>query len=1166
MKSASKIQLIILAIVFALCVGVPVFAHAEAPNLQARGHWKVVQSEKSALTSMSFSKTVDSVPAGNRIATAAVLLSGSQGPNYAGNALDASAARITSPAGAGYATYKAVASKMTWPDKYKERKDYTTESSALVTRIVRWSGVDPNFSAGPVTHQVAYMQENQAKWHLEGTFNRATGEGVALQPGDILVTSSSAKGEANGHICVYAGMNATAARWGSNPNVVVEAAYGMKMWPSSTPLSLVDGKYNVYRTIVAASQCSSTGDAAIEVSKKTSLWKKDLETWMKVPDETFSYVYDNYNIEYKDVIGGTANAPATKTFTYDTPTFKLASPVEAGGYEFNGWYDKPKGEGNKVTAIPKNSLDDVVVYAAYTGVPYTVKFDGNGGVSMKEMGPQTLTGGIATPLMKNIFVRTGYDFVGWNTSKDGKGRAYKDEQKVIDISPNTNTIILYAQWKIKTYTVNFNANGGQGTVDPVTANYGKTVKLPAVSFTMPGYSAVNWTYTAPNGKVSYFQGGSVVDPSDISSSETMELKAYYSPITYYVSFNANGGQGNMKKIKVLYDITYTLFKNEFTRTGYEFAGWSTDKDGEAMYADAAYVSNLCTVDNGTVELHAVWTKDASYDPFAGYKPQIQFDGRSQEFSPAIFDYSWVATNIGATFDVADVEGYYTQIDSEVTGESQDTVNGVLFVQQTEKKTLTVTAPTGEVKVYVFNLTIPTKSTPIAPISFTTDEGTGTENVRTSDGTEANNTSPADDELNALSEPAKQPETTGNDSAENKQEEASQTEQPSDNADTTGQSSEEQQENAGTDTQQTKTEVGTPDAVNEEEKAAATTDNAASDNAEQKTDANDNKAAENETASGDTAKNELESIFKDYNPATDPMNPNQGANQAPTGTTSESPMFVNETGDNANKEAAGEPSVGGPLFMDNNGNDNSQIQDGGNKTADVESVKLKMDSDKVERTSTQVNPIDNKAAENAENNENINEEPLFMDNNNQNDTENVAVPISTPGELAYKDQVSYIRPDSSAGNSTSQTGTKEITSVEINELTREYSLGTSEELFIDPISSRIMAGTSETDELRQYGVADELIISGKDPNADPLVATHDYLANPDSPGISAASSTDAEVDDDDDGYETSGSSSSSRSSESATPLVKTGDDLLSILLVLSLTAFAAAIATRLLRRR
>ena len=80
-------------------------------------------------------------------------------------------------------------------------------------------------------------------------------------------------------------------------------------------------------------------------------------------------------------------------------------------------------------------------------VNYTVVFNPNTGTGSMNNQPMKSNDEVALTL--NSFTKSGYRFVGWNTSPNGTGTSYEDGEVVSKLS-NTEgaTINLYAQWEI----------------------------------------------------------------------------------------------------------------------------------------------------------------------------------------------------------------------------------------------------------------------------------------------------------------------------------------------------------------------------------------------------------------------------------------------------------------------------------------------------------------------------------------------------------------------------------------------------------------------------------------------------------------------------------------------------------------------------------------------
>ncbi|MBR3415016.1 InlB B-repeat-containing protein, partial [Candidatus Saccharibacteria bacterium] len=118
--------------------------------------------------------------------------------------------------------------------------------------------------------------------------------------------------------------------------------------------------------------------------------------------------------------------------------------------------------GAKVTtAIAPGTYNGDVLYTVISNPScsvYTIVFNANGGTG--EMNNQAITVGVATNLHANEFERTGYNFLGWSTSSNGKtGNAvdgigtaadvdYANEASVTDISDFNTTLNLYAIWEV----------------------------------------------------------------------------------------------------------------------------------------------------------------------------------------------------------------------------------------------------------------------------------------------------------------------------------------------------------------------------------------------------------------------------------------------------------------------------------------------------------------------------------------------------------------------------------------------------------------------------------------------------------------------------------------------------------------------------------------------
>lgn len=109
--------------------------------------------------------------------------------------------------------------------------------------------------------------------------------------------------------------------------------------------------------------------------------------------------------------------------------------VARDGYVFTGWDKDPS----------KPVKEDVVYTAQYRPAVYKIRFDANGGTGT--MADQSHTYDRRQTLTANAFAREGYRFTGWNTRRDGKGKAFTDKQTVTNLLTHDGaTGVLYAQW------------------------------------------------------------------------------------------------------------------------------------------------------------------------------------------------------------------------------------------------------------------------------------------------------------------------------------------------------------------------------------------------------------------------------------------------------------------------------------------------------------------------------------------------------------------------------------------------------------------------------------------------------------------------------------------------------------------------------------------------
>ena len=281
----------------------------------------------------------------------------------------------------------------------------------------------------------------------------------------------------------------------------------------------------------------------------------------------------------------------------------------------------------------------------------TISFSGNGATSGFMESIQGAIGQSAT--IPNVgFSRTGYTFTGWNTSPDGTGTAYRPNATIQFAAQN---ITLYAQWKVRSYSVNFDSNGGSAVASQ-SVKYGSKASRPTDP-TRAGHTFQGW-YTAKS-------GGTKVSPSTTMGAANTTLYAHWSVNAYTLAFDGNGGKASESSRTVQYGSQYGSLPTA-TRTGHTFQGWYTAKSGGTK------VSPSTTMGAANTTLYAHWSVNAYTLAFDGNGGKASESSRKVQYGNQ-YGTLPTATRTGYAF-----QGWYTarsdgsQVSSSTTMEAANT--------------------------------------------------------------------------------------------------------------------------------------------------------------------------------------------------------------------------------------------------------------------------------------------------------------------------------------------------------------------------------------------------------------------------------------------------------------------------------------------------------------
>lgn len=324
------------------------------------------------------------------------------------------------------------------------------------------------------------------------------------------------------------------------------------------------------------------------------------------------------NGNYKITQGIGFNLPGTNSvreatagsFTYDLNNAILNKKYDVLSEHPSLYQDK-----EEVVNLAGDVDDHVTLYAQWKKCSYTVRYHANGGSGTME--DQYFDYGEQKELSENKFLppTETQKFRVWSTDPNGKtGNVYSNMQSVMNLTDKNGGVVdLYAQWTNDNtkYTLIYDANGGEGTMDQEICTFGKLHTLKVNKFTYKGHQFLKWN-TEPDGSGTSYGDGEqiVINQNNDKPFYSLTLYAQWQTDKYTVRYHANGGDGSMSDQTFKYHEEKALHKNEFTMSHGTFVCWNTKPDGSGIsYKDEQVVRDLTTVNGAYYDLYAIWNKD-----------------------------------------------------------------------------------------------------------------------------------------------------------------------------------------------------------------------------------------------------------------------------------------------------------------------------------------------------------------------------------------------------------------------------------------------------------------------------------------------------------------------------------------------------------------------------
>ena len=247
-------------------------------------------------------------------------------------------------------------------------------------------------------------------------------------------------------------------------------------------------------------------------------------------DTTFEALFaiDSFNIKLQAKNGMVAGEGV---YPYGTEIEISATADTAAGYHFVNWSDNIDDNPRKLTVTENLELTANFAINTYA---LTYKVDGEifGDVETVEYGaPLTL---------RDSLVKEGYTFSGWSA--------------IPETMPKNNVTVT-GSWSINQYTITFKSDTNV-VYTTIKQDYNTTFDMPKEEPVKTGYTFKGWSDTL-----------TTIPAKDTTITAKWEINKYK------VTFDTDGGT-EIAAIEQDYNTAFDMLKNEPTKAGYSFKGWS----------------------------------------------------------------------------------------------------------------------------------------------------------------------------------------------------------------------------------------------------------------------------------------------------------------------------------------------------------------------------------------------------------------------------------------------------------------------------------------------------------------------------------------------------------------------------------------------------------------
>lgn len=310
-----------------------------------------------------------------------------------------------------------------------------------------------------------------------------------------------------------------------------------------------------------------------------------------------------------------------------------------------------------------------------------IVFHANGGSgSMASI--SGLSEGESLQLPRNTFTRQGYRFVGWTNMPGGNDPIFQDE--LANFTYYSGNSALYAVWEpqASALQITFDANGGQGAMEPLFVKANQTIIIPPHRFSPAdeGYECKGYGLS-PDDYVRYRIGGTATFTTSCT------LYAFWSPMDGSV-----GGASEKYKGKTVFLEGVHIAPEDWVTVNEkpisEYAEWKT---GCGWYdTDQAWL-NFCWAATCSNVLH--WWLDRNEEFIREYRkthdiPEFGYYGKGKSDVFGFFTSHWTQnigghTQYGFNWFVNGIDNAVQESAKGKGGLFKDVFGGHILVQTTK---------------------------------------------------------------------------------------------------------------------------------------------------------------------------------------------------------------------------------------------------------------------------------------------------------------------------------------------------------------------------------------------------------------------------------------------------------------------------------------------------